>query len=101
MTENKNQQSQSKAGLGLVSFISGAIAGAAAVFFSRKDNREKAKETVDGAVEKAKEVKKGLKEEIAAKQKKVKEKTAKKARQAAKKAKKAAKKVEKAAEKTD
>ncbi len=50
--------SKKKNGLGTL--ITGMVLGAAAVFFSKKENRDKAKKKADEAVKKSKELKKQL-----------------------------------------
>jgi len=47
---------------GFLSFLSGLAMGAAAVFFSKKENREKTKDMAEDTVKKAKKLQKNLKE---------------------------------------
>lgn len=55
MEQSKNQ-SKNNGTLGVLSFLGGLAAGAAAVFFSKKENRDKVKEATGDMVEKAKTV---------------------------------------------
>jgi gas vesicle protein len=82
-------QSSSKKnkGLGILTFLGGLAAGAAAVFFSDKENREKVADAAQDAAKKAKEMKKEAVKEAAAVKKQVKKKVAK-AKKQVKKAKK-------------
>ena len=50
MSKNKNNK-------GLLPFLVGMVAGAAAVFFSKEENREKTKQALDETAKKAKKVK--------------------------------------------
>jgi gas vesicle protein len=72
MTKKTNQDQSRKKSGGLLPFLGGAVAGAAAVFLSKKENRDKAKETMEEVVEKAKELKEDAEEvrdEVASKTK--------------------------------
>lgn len=57
MTKKVNQSQSKKKSGSLFPFLGGVVAGAAAVFLSKKENRDKAKETMEDVVEKAKELK--------------------------------------------
>lgn len=89
----KNSSDQSKKGPGMLTFLTGMAAGAAAVFFSKKENRDKTKEAVDQAVEKAKEVG----DDVVKQSKTVEQKAKKEANKIAAKVEKIKKKVDKRA----
>lgn len=83
MAQNKStQQNKAKSGVGVLAFLSGAIAGAAALFLSKKENRDKTKQAVDQAVDKAKDAV----EDVAEQSKKIKADAEKKMKEIAKKA---------------
>lgn len=69
--------SKKQAKTGLIAFLAGAAAGAAALFLSKKENREKTKQVLEDGVEKAKEVK----DEIVEGSKEAKEKVEKKVKE--------------------
>ncbi len=69
---------------GLFTFLMGAAAGATALFLSKKENRDKAKETVDQVSDKAQTLKKELEENPEAVVAEVKSSVKQKAQQAVK-----------------
>lgn len=83
---NNQDKSEKK---GLLPFLFGAAAGAAAVFFSKKENRDKTKEAVDTTVKKAKKLKKDIEQNPDKVMKEAKETAEKVIETARKKAKKA------------
>lgn len=70
MTKKENENN----GKGLLAFITGAVAGAAAVFLAKKENREKVKEKAEEAKKMAEKTKK----EVEKKAKELKKKAEKK-----------------------
>lgn len=89
--DKSNQSNKNKGGAGLLAFITGAVAGAAAVFFSKKENRDKTKKVVDQTVEKAKD----MAEDVAEQSQTMKKKAEAEMQKVAKKVEQAKRQVEK------
>lgn len=85
----------SKQGPGLLSFLTGLAAGAAAVFFAKESNREKAVKEVKAATRTAKKIKAEIQDNPKAFEKKMVKQGTKLAKQALKTAKKSVNKATK------
>ncbi|KUK79831.1 MAG: hypothetical protein XD95_0084 [Microgenomates bacterium 39_7] len=91
----------SKQNKGLFAFLAGVTTGAAAVFFSKKENREKTKEVVDQTVGQAKKIKQEVEEHPEQVEKKVKDEAKKIVKKVKEEITKSGKKAEKDKEETE